>query len=79
MARPRASTLLDAVDLDNVLAMPVDDEDKLRDVPGGTLSFLFQKDSTIITEEEGTGIEGYEDEDAALGEGDSSAPEVFSE
>ena len=65
--RPRASTLLDAVDLDNVLAMSADDPDNLRDVPGGTLSFLFQKDSTIITENH--------DEDGGEAEGDEPASE----
>lgn len=79
-ARPRASTLLDAVDLDNVLAMSVDDADKLRDVPGGTLSFLFQKDSTIVTEDEIQDIDEDEGEDGAVfGAEDESSPEVMSE
>jgi DNA repair and recombination protein RAD54B len=39
-------SLLDAVDIDNILAM--DDEQPevgARDVPGGTISFLFERSS----------------------------------
>ncbi|VDC03609.1 unnamed protein product [Peniophora sp. CBMAI 1063] len=86
-ARPRASTLLDAVDLDNVLAMSVDDADNLRDVPGGTLSFLFQKDTSITTqEEEERGIDDEVAEEDGQGENvvdsgeesDISMPETIS-
>lgn len=73
--RPRASTLLEAVDLDNVLAMPIDEADNLRDVPGGTLSFLFQKDSTIITENDEQGVE----EDGADEEGEEGEDAVASD
>jgi DNA repair and recombination protein RAD54B len=43
----RSTSLLEAVDIDNILAM---DEDRpevgARDVPGGTISFLFERSST---------------------------------
>ena len=80
-AQGRATTLLDAVDLDNVLAMSVDPEDSLRDVPGGTLSFLFQKDSTIVTDDEKVHDDEGDEEEVFVsgGEEDSSAVEVLSE
>lgn len=42
-----SGSLLDAVDLDNVLAIEEDEPEGLsaRDVPGGTISFLFEKTS----------------------------------
>ncbi|KAF9467257.1 SNF2 family N-terminal domain-containing protein [Collybia nuda] len=46
--KTQLETLLSGVDLDNVTSM--DDVLPLSDVPGGTVSFLFQKSSTTMLE-----------------------------
>ncbi|KAG9316430.1 P-loop containing nucleoside triphosphate hydrolase protein [Chiua virens] len=52
--QPRSDSLLTAVDLDHIVAM--DGKESLpsvRDVPGGTVSFLFEKTSTTRLEDVG--------------------------
>lgn len=46
--RSKLDTLLSAVDLENVLA--IDKTLTVHDVPGGSVSFLFQKSSTTVLE-----------------------------
>jgi len=52
--KSRLDSILSAVDLDNIVAM---DETKqslsVRDVPGGTISFLFEKTSISTLKEDG--------------------------
>ena len=50
----RLSLLLDAVDLDNISRMGTSPDLTVNDVPGGTVSFLFEK---------GTSMSKNEDED----------------
>ena len=49
-SKSRLSTLLDAVDLDNVSRLG--SELEISDVPGGTISFLFEKGTTIVDKDE---------------------------
>ena len=52
--QPRLDSLLTSVDLENIVAM---DEKRplpsVRDVPGGTVSFLFEKISTTSLDDVG--------------------------
>ncbi|KAI0066149.1 hypothetical protein BV25DRAFT_1879216 [Artomyces pyxidatus] len=50
--KSRISSLLDAVDLDNVLNMDKSSTLAVDDVPGGTVSFLFEKSSSTPDDEE---------------------------
>lgn len=45
-SKSRISTLLDAVDLDNVSHLG--SELEIDDVPGGTISFLFEKGTSMV-------------------------------
>ena len=45
-SKNRISALLDAVDLDNVSRLGSDLE--INDVPGGTISFLFEKGTSMV-------------------------------
>jgi DNA repair and recombination protein RAD54B len=54
--KSRLSSLLDAVDLDNISFMESPDV-TVKDVPGGTVSFLFEKGSSMSKD-------GNEDEDS---------------
>jgi DNA repair and recombination protein RAD54B len=45
----RLSSLLEAVDIDNISAT-VSNKIDSSDVPGGTLSFIFQRDATMLDE-----------------------------
>jgi len=49
-SKSRISTLLDAVDLDNVSLLG--SELEINEVPGGTISFLFEKGSMAGDEDE---------------------------
>jgi DNA repair and recombination protein RAD54B len=55
-SKNRLSSLLDAVDLDNISRMGTSPDPTVNDVPGGTVSFLFEK-GTSMSKNEG------EDED----------------
>ncbi|KAH9994001.1 P-loop containing nucleoside triphosphate hydrolase protein [Russula vinacea] len=55
--KSRISSLLDAVDLDNISRMGTIQDLTVKDVPGGTVSFLFEK---------GTPMSKDEDEDVTL-------------
>ena len=55
--KSRISSLLDAVDLDNISRMGTIQDLTVKDVPGGTVSFLFEK---------GTSMSKDEDEDVTL-------------
>jgi len=46
----RLSTLLDAVDLDNISRMGTSPDPTVNDVPGGTVSFLFERGSSMSKE-----------------------------
>lgn len=54
--KSRLSSLLDAVDLDNISRLGTSPDLTVKDVPGGTVSFLFEK-GTSMSKDEG------EDED----------------
>jgi len=56
LPKGRLSSLLDAVDLDNISRMGTSPDLTVKDVPGGTVSFLFEK-GTSMSKDEG------EDED----------------
>jgi len=47
LSKSRISSLLDAVDLDNIARMEATPELTVKDVPGGTVSFLFEKGTSI--------------------------------
>ncbi|KAI0045277.1 hypothetical protein FA95DRAFT_1561280 [Auriscalpium vulgare] len=50
-SKTRISSLLDAVDLSNVLNVEVSSAMTVDDVPGGTISFLFEKSSSAPEDE----------------------------
>lgn len=55
-SKSRIQSILDAADIENISAMDLDAESKnpglsVHDVPGGTISFLFEKLSTTMAEE----------------------------
>lgn len=52
--KTKLQVLLSGIDLENIAAM--DEILSLNDVPGGTISFLFEKSSTTV-------LEGLEDEE----------------
>ena len=58
--KSRVDALLSAIDIDDLSADGASETSRLsvHDVPGGTVSFLFEKSSTAIVEEE----DGDEDE-----------------
>jgi len=55
VSKNRVSSLLDAVDLDNITRMGATPELIVKDVPGGTVSFLFEKGTSMSKNEEGDG------------------------
>jgi DNA repair and recombination protein RAD54B len=53
--RSRILSLLDAVDLDNISRMGRTPELTVKDVPGGTVSFLFEKGTSMSKDEDEDG------------------------
>jgi DNA repair and recombination protein RAD54B len=68
-------SLLDAVDIENVLAMEDEQSDvSMRDIPGGTISFLFEKGADAVLD----GEEDIQEPEAnAGGEASGSGDEML--
>jgi DNA repair and recombination protein RAD54B len=54
-SKNRLSSLLDAVDLDNISRMETNLDLAVNDVPGGTVSFLFEKGTSMSKDEDEDG------------------------
>ena len=52
LQKSRISSLLDAVDLDNISCLRATPELTVNDVPGGTVSFLFEKGNSMLKDED---------------------------
>ena len=48
----RLSSILDAVDLNNISRMGTNPDLTVNDVPGGTVSFLFEKGTLVLKDED---------------------------